>query len=653
MALGRPALAALVAAISLVVCVAAQAHHVSPRHAGEALWPGPAKTSSERLLRAEETATLGVEHAAEHARLRAYQRDPRWRRALERATAVAARVRARMAATGRLDRTGRWPDGGEFDIRAADGTTTFATHAVMLPTGKVLWYSIPSHPDRPLGPRHLAVAVLWDPSKGTGPDSFKRVNPPIDPATGQPVNIWCSGQSLLEDGRVLVTGGNLMYTVESPGGKFAGLNHVYTFDPFSERWKRQPNMRHGRWYPTNLRLPDGRTFIMGGLDERGYGDKDEDIELFTPSRSRSGRGRLSLLGGSGVLGDPGRPPVGDYYPHLFWMPSGHGLVAGPWTTDTWSFSPPGNPPKLRWKDIPNATQSRVWGTAVLLPAGPDGSHEVEQFGGSDKPKADALVPPGDALATNSVSLFDERHPEAGWNDFTSVRRGALHHPRSHANTVLLPDGSMVEVGGGWGDKKNGGENGAPGQWAAAPFHLTTELWSPRSRTWRLGPPQREFRTYHSTAMLLPDGRVVSAGDDYSGRFTGAEAERNFTQDSAEIYEPPYLFDGNAKAPRPKLIRAPARLTLDDSTVLRVRTARRDRPVTRAVLVAPSATTHAVDMNQRYVPLRVKRAAKGAAKGKLTVRMPGDADIAPPGYYMLFVLDRSGTPSVARWVRLLR
>ena len=62
----------------------------------------------------------------------------------------------------------------------------------MLPTGKVLWYSIPSHPDRPLGPRHLAVAVLWDPTKGTGPGSFKRVNPPIDPKTGQPVNIWCS-----------------------------------------------------------------------------------------------------------------------------------------------------------------------------------------------------------------------------------------------------------------------------------------------------------------------------------------------------------------------------------------------------------------------------------------------------------------------------
>jgi Galactose oxidase-like, Early set domain len=323
-------------------------------------------------------------------------------------------------------------------------------------------------------------------------------------------------------------------------------------------------------------------------------------------------------------------------------------VAGPWTTDTWWFRPVGNPPRLRWQDIGNTAASRVWGTAVMLPAGPEGSHQVLQLGGSDKPKADAAEPDADALATNSVTLFDERSPDNGWNDITSSRRGALHHPRSHANTVLLPDGTMVEIGGGWGDKKSGGENGAPNQWAAAPFHLTTELWSPRSRTWRLGPPQREFRTYHSTALLLPDGRVVSAGDDYSGRFTGAEATRNFTQDSAEIYEPPYLFDGNRKAPRPKLKRVPAKLTWKQSVRLRVRAARKDRPVTRAVLVAPSSVTHAVDMNQRYVPLRVKRDRKGG----FTARMPGDANIAPPGYYMLFVLDRSGTPSVARWVRLV-
>jgi hypothetical protein len=643
----RPAVTLLVAAISLIPCAAAQAHSAGPRAAGERLWAGPATTRAERLLRSDEQAALGVRHAAEHARLRAVARDPRWRRARRNASAAAARARARMAATGRLDRTGRWPSSGQFDLRAGDGTTTFGTHAVMLPTGKVLWYSIPSHPDRPLGPRRLSVALLWDPSKGTGNNAFKQINPPTDPNTGQPVNIWCSGNSFLADGRVLVTGGNVMYTVESPGGKFAGLNHVYTFDPFSERWTRQPDMPHGRWYPTQLLMPDRRTFIMGGLDERGFGDKNEDLELFTPARSRGGRGRLTLLGGSGVLGDPGRPPVGDYYPHLFWMPSGRGLVAGPWTTDTWWFSPPGNPPRLRWADLPNSTQSRVWGTAVMVPAGPDGSHQVVQLGGSDKPKADAAEPDADALATNSASFFDERRAGAGWNDTASVARGALNRPRSHANTVLLPDGSMVTVGGGWGDKKSGGENGAPNQWAAAPFHLTTELWDPRSKRWRLGPPQREFRTYHSTAVLLPDGRVVSAGDDYSGRFSGAEVERNFALDSAEIFEPPYLFDGNRKAPRPRLRGAPKRLRFKQAARLPVQAARRSRPVTRAVLVAPASTTHAVDMNQRYVPLRVT----GTAGGRLGVRAPANANVAPPGYYMLFVLDRSGTPSLARWVRL--
>src|SRR5262245_21981498 len=143
MALARPALVMLVAAALLVPCTVAQAHHVAPRSPGESLWPGPAKTADEKLLRQEEIAALGREHAAEHARLRAYQKDPRWRRAAARATRKAASMRARMAQNGRLDRIGRWPDGGEFDIRAADGTTTFATHAIVLPTGKVLWYSIP------------------------------------------------------------------------------------------------------------------------------------------------------------------------------------------------------------------------------------------------------------------------------------------------------------------------------------------------------------------------------------------------------------------------------------------------------------------------------------------------------------------------------
>ncbi len=104
---------------------------------------------------------------------------------------------------------------------------------------------------------------------------------------------------------MLVTGGNLLYTVESPSGHFGGLNHVYTFDPFRERWTRQPDMDHGRWYPSQLLMPDGRTLIIGGLDEVAHGDKNEDLELFTPARSRQGRGRVDLLGAAGRARRPG------------------------------------------------------------------------------------------------------------------------------------------------------------------------------------------------------------------------------------------------------------------------------------------------------------------------------------------------------------
>ena len=159
--------------------------------------------------------------------------------------------------------------------------------------------------------------MLWDPSLGYGANAFKRVDPPIDPSTGKSANIWCSGTSFLSDGRVLVTGGNFSY-IDNPGDQYAGLKQVYTFNPFSETWTRQPDMAHGRWYPSQLLMPDGRTVIIQGLDETKTGAKNPDVEIFTPAAT----GRLS-----------GRSPsrarctgqfIGDYYPHMFWMPEREG-----------------------------------------------------------------------------------------------------------------------------------------------------------------------------------------------------------------------------------------------------------------------------------------------------------------------------------------
>ena len=322
---------------------------------------GTAVAGSELKLRHYETAALGAAHAAEHARLRRYMRSPRWRRAARR-----ARVAAHASAAGPLDQVGRWTD--EFDI------PVFAINAVMLPTGKVLWFAYPNSPDYADGRKHESDAFLWDPAKGTGAAAFEQVTPPINPDTGKPVNLFCAGAPSLADGRVVVTGGNLAYPADT-GVAYAGLDHVYTFDPFSETWTRQPDMNHGRWYPSQLLMPDGRTFIMGGLDEGGEGDKNQDLELFTPSTAMDGVGTVSFLGPESALhldeDDPQEgPPVGEYYPHLFWMPSGHGLVAGPWTIDTWRFDPPGTPAQLSGTTGATPTSAASGAPASSCPAGP-------------------------------------------------------------------------------------------------------------------------------------------------------------------------------------------------------------------------------------------------------------------------------------------
>ena len=138
-------------------------------------------------------------------------------------------------------------------------------HAALLPTGKVMWFSYPRNP----APRHggggvndpnTAQAWLWDPATG----GTRRVDPPLwrDPADGQlkPANIWCAGQTFTADGRLVVFGGNLRFS--EPGVDFKGLNKVYTFNPWNETWTEQPDMRHGRWYPTGVRLSDGRIVIV-------------------------------------------------------------------------------------------------------------------------------------------------------------------------------------------------------------------------------------------------------------------------------------------------------------------------------------------------------------------------------------------------------
>jgi hypothetical protein len=470
----------------------------------------------------------------------------------------------------------------------------------------VMWWSYP------FGERiNTSEAWLWDPATG----QTKHVDPPLGQdydgdGHRDPANIWCSGNSLLADGRVLVTGGNLEY---DPAGltNYKGLNKVYTFNPFNETWTEQPSMQHGRWYPGQLSLPDGRVVIMSGFDETGTGVENKQIDVFTPSPDMNGVGTLTTVA---TRGGEGEPHEGETYPRMFAMPDGRNLVAGPDPYDTWSFTlgaAPGN--AFDWSEYANFDDSRLWSTTTLEPGPPSGSTRVTIMGG----RPFAPTPQDQPLKTSIT--YDEANPGAGWQPGPSLNIG-----RSHLNTVLLPDGEKLAVGGGVGNR------GVAGQWAYEDPQRQVELFDPATNSWKLGAAQAEGRAYHSTAVLLPDARVISAGDDYN-------TDQN--SDTAEIYSPPYLFKG----PRPRISSAPTTLSFGD----RFGIGTPDK-VSRAVLMAPSATTHGDDMNQREVELQVSNTIPGAG---INVVSPPSANVAPPGYYMLFLLNRKGVPSVSKWVRI--
>ena len=302
------------------------------------------------------------------------------------------------------------------------------------------------------------------------------------------------------------------------------------------------------------------------------------------------------------------------------LPNSNVLLAGPGLDDsavlqTTSFT---------WRELPPPSQTRTGGNAVLDPSGgPAGSWRVTQIGGYPNWE----YAPGTYVATASTETINARYPGLGW------RRGpSLNLRRSYQNTVLLPDQSMVTLGGGVvytvAEEKHAIDS--TGQ------RRQVELYDPATEKWRLGPAAIEDRGYHSTALLLPSGRVWSAGDDKYPLEPGGGWELT---DTAEIYSPPYLFKG----PRPRIVSAPSQLRWGDVFTVGVDPS---VPADSAVLVAPGATTHGDDSTQRVVKLAVRRVYAGG----IDLAAPPKPAVAPPGYYMLFVLHQ-GVPSVASWVQL--
>ncbi|MEA2171230.1 MAG: hypothetical protein QOF76_4530 [Solirubrobacteraceae bacterium] len=582
----------------------------------------------ERRIRRIETSLLGPGHAAEHAQERAAVRY-----AQRHVSARAARA-APLTPTNDLAPAvgGVWQPSQALPIVAINST--------LMHNGKVLIWSYPwrahqpdaSNPNWDTNPDR-SEAWVFDPATGTSHE----VDPPVDPATGKPTDLFCSGTSLLPDGRVLVVGGNVGDPTVAPQ---QGLNTVFAFDPDTETWTRFAPLRQGRWYPTQTLMSDGRTLILAGAPKDGDPDWNskinQDIELVSPDGTV--QTLANLRAGMNDEGLGSGAPLPGQYPHVWWMPGGHALIAGPRKTDTWRFgAPTPGADDATWSDVPNLPAFREWAAGVLLPGATAAqSTRVMLFGGSERDDHyPGPVNPGDPTdfpAVTTTTVFDDADPAAGW-----TAGPAMHAARAFANSVLLPDGKVAVVGGGTGEFLAQQYD----RWEYTDEDRRIDLYDPAANTFTRGNAQAEGRTYHSTAILLPDATVMSAGDDINGPTGPGSGVRT---DTAEIWRPPYLYnaDGSA-ATRPALTAAPETINYGQPFSVSLSSG-----ATRAVLVAPGADTHANDMSQRVVPLAAPVAA-GAGQANLVA--PPSPDQAPPSYYMLFVLNAKGVPSLAKFVRL--
>ncbi len=401
-----------------------------------------------------------------------------------------------------------------------------------------------------------------------------------DPETGNftavpsPAWLFCSGHAFLSDGRLLVIGGHI--------DDSKGLPDATIFDYRTESWSQGPPMAQGRWYPTATTLPSGEVLALAGSDSSG-------IDVTVPEVWKTGVGWRRLIGAAQRLA---------WYPRIFVAPNGRVFSAGP-------------SPRARylntsgdgaWTDVARmAAVFRSYGSAVMYEPG-----KILVAGGGDSTWSTPL---------NTAETIDLNRTAPTWRPIAPMT-----FPRRNHNATLLPTGEVLMLGGtslGFNDP-------------AGSVHIA-EVWNPTTGAWTTLASNTITRMYHSTAVLLPDGRVLHTG---SGEGQGEVNQRN-----AEIFSPPYLFKGS----RPTISSAPSSVTYGEEFKVQSPDA---EDIAQVTWIRLGATTHAFDQNQRF-----NRLPFSASSSRLTVTAPANPNLAPPGHYMMFILNQDGVPSVAKIVHI--
>ncbi len=420
---------------------------------------------------------------------------------------------------------------------------------------------------------HGGEPYTWDPTGG----GFTQVvdNTCTDPTTCE---LFCSGHTFLADGRLLVAGGHN----EALGNNY-GLKQASIFDGAS--WSATGSMTYARWYPTLVELEGGDIVALAGT-------QDPSTNASIPERY-NGSAWTTLSTAQLTL------PV---YPRAFLEPKNGWIFYAGENATTRYLNPGGTG---AWTTVANRLVSdRNYGAAVMLDS------KVLYIGGGGK-----SCP---TLPQNTAEIINLSASTPSWSAVAPMA-----YRRRQLNATLLPDGTVLVTGG----TSACGSNDETGAVFAA------ENYNPGTNTWTTWANASVVRTYHSSTLLLPDGRVLSTGNGDAGSAT--------QQYTYEIFSPPYLFKGS----RPSYTLASTALHFGQAFAVQTPDAAAIRKVR---LIRLGSNTHAFDQGQRLNTLSFQAATDGQS---LTVTPPASGRIAPPGPYLLFILNDSGVPSIAKTVLL--
>jgi hypothetical protein len=412
----------------------------------------------------------------------------------------------------------------------------------------------------------------------------------LDPVSGRVLSQFSLSWDMFCNGMVLLEDGRPLID----GGTiqydpFHGEPQVAIFDPSANTFTNTQNMAHGRWYPTLLTLGDGRVMAFSGLNETG--STNSAVEFYSA--------------GSGWSTEYTAPWTPDLYPRLHLLPNGMVLYSGAQTTSKLF-----DPSTITWKTsiaTTNYSGTRVYGTSVLLPLRPSNNYDAK-----------VMIMGGGNPATSTTELIDMGAATPAWQFGPNMSRA-----RIEMNAVILPNGKVLALGGSVNDEDT------------STASLSADLYDPSTNTFSSAGANAYPRLYHSVALLLPDATVWLAG--------GNPSRGSYVQ-QMEIYKPAYLFNGDGtSATRPSITSAPSSIGYGDAFAVTTPDAAN---ISSVVLVRNGTVTHAFGMDQREVSLSFT-----AGTGELTVTSPPNSNIAPPGYYMLFVLNQAGVPSPATFVQV--